>query len=177
MIQSIDFKSADRMNNQKWIKKGFETSLLEPVCGAIQRGDMFYKDLLFEHARGQCVKAMHVGKRHCSEDKDEISSFPKPKPRSSNSQVPRRSRGYDSNLVHDLRQLLSVMSNKKDGAQSSHPSTTLVQEWNEHSTCEPAGSSSCTYCQERESHRRVRSIRHRAVSPQQQIEKEQPTRV
>jgi hypothetical protein len=134
MIRSIDFGSADRMN-QKWIK-GFETSLFEPVCCAIQRGDMFYEDLLFEHARGEYVKAIHIGKR-CSEDEGEISSFSKPKPRSSNSQVPKRSQSYDSNIVHDLRELLSGMSNKMDGAQSSHPSTTQMQEWNEHSTYKP----------------------------------------
>jgi hypothetical protein len=122
--------------NQKWMK-GFETSLFEPVCGAIQRGDMFYEDLLFDHAVGEYVNAMHIGMR-CSEDEGEISSFAKPKPRSSNSQVPKRSQSYDSNIVHDLRQLLYGKCNKKDGAQSSHPSTTQAQEWNEHSTHRPA---------------------------------------
>jgi hypothetical protein len=135
MIQSVDFGSADRMN-QKWIK-GFKMSLFEPVCGAVQRGDMFYEDLLFDHAVGEHVNAMHVGMR-CSEDEGEISSFAKPKPRSSNSQVPKRSQSYDSNIVPDLRQLLHVKSNKMDGVQSSHSSRNQEQEWNEHSTHDPA---------------------------------------
>lgn len=144
MIRSIDFGLADRMNNQKWIK-GFETSLFEPVCGAIQRGDMFYEDLLFDHAVGEYANAMHIGKQ-CSEDAGETSSFPEPKPRSNNSkrsqrsshsQISKRSPKHLSyqnpSIAHDLRQLLYGESNKKeDGVQSTYPSRIEVQEGKEH---------------------------------------------
>jgi tetratricopeptide (TPR) repeat protein len=125
MIRSIDFGLADRMNSQQWVK-GFETSLFEPVCEAIQRGDMFYEDLLFDHAVGEYVKAANISER-CSEEEDESNSCPRP-----NSEIPKRSQrsiGYDPNIANDQRQLLRGKTNKKDGEESTCPST--IEGWEE----------------------------------------------
>jgi hypothetical protein len=115
------------MNFQKLVE-GFETSLFEPVCEAVQRGDMFYEDLLFDHAVGEHVKAANIGER-CSEEEDESNSTEMPK-RS------QRNAGCNPGVANDQQQLLRGKTNKKDGDESAHPST--IQGWKEHLFDKPA---------------------------------------